>query len=70
MESTWLSNGFLMTSVQVLEKELADEATLKTYNTPANAYPLGKIEVIRTASRFDFRDASEGAQSITRTGRS
>ena len=65
VESTWLSNGFLMTSVQVLEKELADEATLKTYNTPANAYPLGKIEVIRTASRFDFRDASEGDLTYT-----
>lgn len=55
-EASWTKNGFLMTSVSVLEKELPDQATLKTYNTPANAYPLGTIEVIRTASRFDIRD--------------
>lgn len=55
---TWRDNAFLMTSVAVHKVQLGDEATLKTYNTPGNPFPLGKVKVIRTASRFDFRDAS------------
>lgn len=57
--STWQNNGFLMTSVEVVKNSLPDEDVLKTYNTPENAYPLGVIPVIRTMSRFDFRDASK-----------
>ena len=57
--STWNKNGFLMTSVDIVKNSLPDEAKLKTYNTPGNAYPLGSIPVIRTMSRFDFRDASK-----------
>lgn len=56
---TWQKNGFLMSSVEVLEKTLPTETTLRSYNSPANPYKLGTIEVIRTMSRFDFRDASK-----------
>ena len=58
VEGTWADNGFLMTSVKIENKELPNKETLKTYNTPTNAFNLGTIEVIRTMSRFDFRDAS------------
>lgn len=57
--STWTKNGFLMTSVEVIENSLPSAEVLKTYNTPTNAYSLGTIPVIRTMSRFDFRDASK-----------
>lgn len=58
VESTWTPNGFLMTSVDLTPKTLPSKAELQAYNTPNNAYPLGTIEVVRTCSRFDFRDAS------------
>ena len=57
--TTWNKNGFLMTSVDIVKNSLPAEEKLKTYNTPENAYSLGVIPVIRTMSRFDFRDASK-----------
>lgn len=57
-ESIWSPNGFLMTSVDVLSKQLPSEAELRKCNTPEKALNLGKVEVLRVANRFDFRDAS------------
>lgn len=60
--ATWRKNAFLMTSVATHSVTLPEEDVLKTCNTPENAFnlcPGGKsIEVIRTASRFDIKDAS------------
>lgn len=56
--TTWQKNGFLMTSVDITEKKLPTTEELKTYNTPTKALNLGTVEVIRTMSRFDFRDAA------------
>lgn len=59
---SWRKNAFLMTSVAIHKVTLEEEADLKKHNTPDNAFDLcpgGKsIEVIRTASRFDIKDAS------------
>lgn len=71
---TWKSNAFLMTSAELASKQLPDEATLRTYNTPTHAFPLGEVQVMRTASRFDFRDASseievdEANEAYTQSG--
>lgn len=58
---TWQKNSFLMTSVKNHTCELPSQTTLKTYNTPTNAFNLtkdGAIEVIRTAVRFDYKDGA------------
>ncbi len=68
VEKTWSNNGFLMTNVEIGEKTLPEETELKTHNSPSNPYKLGTIEVIRTMSRFDFRDASsEDTDPLTYT---
>lgn len=63
--ATWRKNAFLMTSVAIHKVTLPDEETLKTYNNDKHAFDLCQgtdgakpIEVIRTASRFDIKDAS------------
>lgn len=69
VEGTWSKNGFLMTSIGEIKDgaqsvhcvQLPSKATLQTYNKPENAFPLGTVEVIRTACRFDFRDAAPEA---------
>lgn len=58
VSDTWNKNGFLMTSVEPCENTLPSQEELKKCNTEATAYSLGTIQVIRTAVRFDFRDAS------------
>ncbi len=64
VENTWKENGFLMTSVDEASIILPSESELKnTYNTPTNPFHLGDIPVIRTASRFDFRDSSKDANN-------
>ncbi len=55
---SWRRNAFLMTSIEIVKKTLPNEEELKTYDSPTNPLPLGTVPVIRTASRFDFRDAS------------
>lgn len=59
LASTWKENAFLMTSVEIVKKTLPEVDELKTYNTPDNALSLGTVEVVRTAVRFDFKDASK-----------
>lgn len=65
IENSWSKNGFLMTSIGeatgVHSVTMPSKATLQTYNNPGNAFPLGTVEVIRTACRFDFRDAAPEA---------
>lgn len=57
--STWSPDYFLMTSVDKTNKAtLPESEVLKTYNTVDNPFNLGTIEVVRTASRFDFKDVS------------
>ncbi len=57
LQATWTPNGFLMTSVAVLKTNLETKDQLKNnHNTPATAFDLGTIQVIRAVSRFDFRD--------------
>lgn len=56
--STWKQNGFLMSNVDIVAKNLPAEDALKGYNSPANTLNLGDIQVIRTAARFDLKDGS------------
>lgn len=66
VSSIWDRNGFLMTSVKVAQKQLGTEEQLKGCTTPDKAFDLGQVEVVRAASRFDFRDASpEGTAAYT-----
>lgn len=58
LTSTWTDNGFLMTNVAPLKKEMPSQAEIKTYNTENNALALGSVDVIRTAVRFDYKDGS------------
>lgn len=66
VSSAWTPNGFLMTNVGICSNTLPDAEALKACNTPEKAYNLTKqgeasnpIQVMRAASRFDFRDASD-----------
>ena len=63
--STWKNNGFLMSSVEVVEKQLPSKDELKTYNSSKNALNLGTVTVQRTMSRFDFRDAADKDTPLT-----
>lgn len=63
--STWEKNGFLMSSVEVVEKELPSQEELKTYNSAGNPMQLGTVTVQRTMSRFDFRDAADNDTPLT-----
>lgn len=66
VSTIWAKNGFLMTSVKVAQKQLGTEEQLKGCTTPDKAFDLGQVEVVRAASRFDFRDASpEGTAAYT-----
>lgn len=57
--NTWKDNGFLMTNVEIVENTLPTADALKNeYNSPDHAWNLGTVPVMRTMSRFDFRDAS------------
>lgn len=56
--STWKQNGFLMSNVDIVAKNLPAADALKGYNSPANTLNLGDIQVIRTAARFDLKDGS------------
>lgn len=60
-ESTWQDNNFLMTSDGIYSTTLPSKDVLKSSNKPESAYDLtqsGPVSVIRTAVRFDFRDAA------------
>lgn len=60
--NTWRRNGFLMTNSSIVKSTLPSEDDLKNkYNSPDNAWPLGTVPVMRTMSRFDFRDASKNS---------
>ncbi len=67
-KDTWKENSFLMTSVAVHKVTLGSEEVLKTYNSPSNPFQLGQVKVIRTASRFDFRDASADLEEYQNLG--
>lgn len=57
--TTWKANGFLMTNVKLASKKLPSQAEMEAANKPGDqAIDLGVVSVVRTASRFDFRDAS------------
>lgn len=55
---TWRNNGFMMSSISMYRKTLESRAVLMEHDSANNPYQLGTISVVRTASRFDFRDAS------------
>lgn len=56
--SIWAKNGFLMASIGKVTTSLPDKGTLETYNSPSHAFPLGNVDVVRLATRYDFRDAA------------
>ncbi len=71
--SIWTNSNFLMTSVDMYERELPSEADLMKYNTPATPFPLTyntaenkeeSLKVLRVMSRFDFKDTSERGDQI------
>lgn len=50
------ANNFLMANAKITLATLPTTTdALKAYNSPANAYPLGTVEVERVAARLDFR---------------
>lgn len=59
VDATWSKNGFLMSSVETKTVTLPTADELRKCNTPGNPFKLGTVEVVRTASRYDFRDASD-----------
>lgn len=59
VEGSWAPNYFLMTNIGINSVVLDPTEELKKHNSVSNPFDLGKIEVVRTASRFDFKDASD-----------
>lgn len=66
-QTIWGKNAFLMSNRQITQIQGEEgkpgyiPSDLSKYNTPANAFPLGTVNVQRAAVRFDFKQKNADA---------
>lgn len=58
-EIIWGKNAFLMSNRELASIKDGIPADLSDYNTPANPFDLGTVDVQRAAVRFDFKQYQE-----------